>query len=171
MSEQFFIRHRMDCKAESWDLSVHSSFMRWLCALLVVLVACGGATSENGTTTTGSTAIGEVTLTRSGGLAGILTTLTVGPDGSVLVTDDSEPVMESVLDADDLDNLHSLIGSPEFAGLSRTYVPAEGVCCDFFFYTVTAQIGDRTLESSTADTIDTPPALQQVIDLLVGLMP
>ena len=110
-------------------------------------------------------------LTRSGGLAGIVTTVTVRPDGSVLVTDDSKRVIESVLEPDDLHNLHTSIGSPEFAALSQTYIPAEGVCCDFFFYTVTARIGDRTIESTTADTIVTPPALQQVIDLLMGLVP
>ena len=77
---------------------------------------------------------------------------------------------ESVLPESDLNDLHRLVGSPEFAALSNSYVPPEGVCCDFFFYTVTAQVGDRTIESNTADTLDTPPVLQQVIELLLGLM-
>ena len=147
--------------------------MRWPCALLsfLVLVACGGATSGHATSTSGTAAIGDVTLTRSGGLAGIETTVTVRPDGSVRVTNDSEPAIESVLDADSLADLHGLIVSPEFAALSETYVPPEGVCCDFFFYTVTARVGNKTIESSTADTLETPPVLQEVIDLLLGLVP
>lgn len=147
--------------------------MRWLCALsmVVLLVVCGGGTSGNSTSTTEPAAIGDVTVTRSGGLAGLETTVTVRPDGTVLVTSDSEPAIESVIDADSLADLHSLIASPEFAALSETYVPAEGVCCDFFFYTVTARIGNRTIESSTADTLETPPVLQEVIDLLLGLVP
>ena len=63
-----------------------------------------------------------------------------------------------------------MVTSPEFAEL-LDYVPPEGVCCDFFFYEVTAEVGDRTIKSTTADTVETPPILQQVIDLLSGLMP
>ena len=146
---------------------------RWFVtvSIVAVLVACGQTDGGTSTTTTEPPVeIGDVTLTRSGGIAGMTSTVTVRSDGSVLVTNDSQHLPESVLAQSELDNLHALVGSPEFAALSNTYVPPEGVCCDFFFYTVTARVGDRTIESNTADTLDTPPVLQQVIDLLLGLM-
>ena len=89
----------------------------------------------------------------------------------MLVTDDSQGFPATVLSESDLNELHALIGGPDFAALSKNYVPPDGVCCDFFFYTVTAQIGERTIESSTADTVESPAVLQQTIALLLGLMP
>lgn len=97
--------------------------------------------------------------------------MTVQGDGVVVVVDNSEPPRESVLPDEELDTLHAMVTSPEFAALLETYVPPEGVCCDFFFYEVTAEVGDRTITSTTADTVENPPILQQVIDLLSGLMP
>jgi hypothetical protein len=150
---------------------------RWFAtvSIVAVLAGCGqpdgGIPNVSTSTTTNAppVQIGDVTLTRSGGIAGITSTVTVRSDGSVVVTNDTQ-TSESVLAESDLDDLHTLVGSPEFAALSNSYVPPEGVCCDFFFYTVTARVGDRTIESNTADTLDTPPVLQQVIDLLLGLM-
>jgi hypothetical protein len=62
-----------------------------------------------------------------------------------------------------------MVASPEFAALLETYVPPEGVCCDFFFYEVTAEVGDTTIRTTTADTVETPAILQQVIDLMSAL--
>lgn len=145
--------------------------------LLLLLVSCGGTTVDTtGTpdTTTTTTqpvvVVGDVALTRSGGIAGFVTTVTVSSDGVVTVLDDSQAPREAVLPEADLATLHELVSSPEFAALLETYVPPEGVCCDFFFYEVTAEVGDSIIVSTTADTLDTPSILQQVIDLLSGLM-
>lgn len=145
---------------------------RFLIAVsLLLLAGCGDGNTGNPTTTPEpAVVVGDVTLTQSGGFAGFTTTVTVQSDGVVTVVDSSEAPRESILPEADLATLHNLVGSPEFAALLETYVPPEGVCCDFFFYEVTAEIGDRTIKTTTADTVETPAILQQVIDLLSGLM-
>lgn len=109
-------------------------------------------------------------LIMSGGIAGSTTTVTVESDGVVTVVGDSGESNQSVLPETELSALHSMVASPEFGALKETYVPPEGVCCDFFYYEVTADIGDGTIKAATADTVETPLILQQVIDLLSGLM-
>jgi hypothetical protein len=140
---------------------------------LLLLAGCGGGTTgTTGTATTTSepvVVVGDVTLTTSGGIAGFVTTVTVRSDGVVTVVDDSQAPRESILPEGELDTLHSMVASPEFAGLLETYVPPEGVCCDFFFYEVTAAVGDATIRTTTADTVETPAILQQVIDLMSAL--
>jgi hypothetical protein len=96
--------------------------------------------------------------------------VTVSSDGVVTVVDDSQAPRESILPKAELDTLHSMVSSPDFAALLETYVPPEGVCCDFFFYEVTAAVGESIVVTTTADTVETPLVLQQVIDLLSGLM-
>jgi hypothetical protein len=144
---------------------------------LLLLASCGagttGTTGTTGATTTTSdpvVVVGDVTLTRSGGIAGFVTMVTVRNDGVVTVVDDSQAPRESNLPEAELANLHSMVSSPDFAALLETYVPPEGVCCDFFFYEVTAAVGDSIIATTTADTVETPLVLQQVIDLLSGLM-
>jgi hypothetical protein len=140
-------------------------------ALLLFLASCG--TGTTGTTTTTSepiVGVGDVSLTRSGGIAGFVTMVTVSSEGVVTVVDDSQGRRESILPEAELDTLHSMVRSPDFAALQETYVPPEGVCCDFFFYEVTAAVGDSIVVTTTADTVETPLVLQQVIDLLSGLM-
>ena len=140
--------------------------------MVLVLAACGQGNTDSPTSSSQSTpVVGDVTLTRSGGFAGSTTTVIVSPDGVATVTDDVTGQREVVVPAAQLEALHRMVASPEFADLLETYVPAEGVCCDFFFYDVTAEVGDRTIKSATADTVDTPAILQEVIDLLTGLIP
>jgi hypothetical protein len=147
-------------------------------AMLLLIASCGaGTTDTTGTTGTATptseplAVVGDVTLTRSGGFAGFVTTVSVSTEGVVTVVDDSQASSESVLPEDDLAALHDLVRSPDFGALLETYVPPEGVCCDFFFYEVTAAVGDSIIATATADTVETPLILQQVIDLLSGLMP
>ena len=142
---------------------------RWLVALwLAVLAGCGSGPIENSTTTS-ARVVGDVALTISGGIAGSTTTVTVKRDGVVTVVGDVGGSNQSVLPEPELSALHSMVASPEFGALDETYVPPEGVCCDFFYYEITADIGDETIKSATADTVETPLILQQVIDLLSGL--
>lgn len=140
---------------------------------LLLLAGCGGsntASTGNPTTTSeAAVAVGDITLTTSGGIAGFTTTVTVQSDGFVTVVDDSQAPRESLLPDAELATLHSMVASPEFAALLETYVPPEGVCCDFFFYEVTAEVGDATIRTTTADTVETPAILQQVIDLMSAL--
>lgn len=139
---------------------------------LLLVAGCGAGESGNPTTTTSQpVVVGDVTLTRSGGFAGFVATVTVRNDGVVTVVDDSQAPRESNLPEAELASLHTMVSSPDFAALLETYVPPEGVCCDFFFYEVTAVVGDSIIATTTADTVETPLILQQVIDLLSGLMP
>ena len=137
--------------------------------LMICLVACGGIASPT-TTSEPDIVVGEVTLVRSGGFAGMTTTITVQADGTVSITNSSEALPEAVLPQPELDELHAIVSDPEFADLRETYVPPGGVCCDLYTYTVTAEVGDRMIESTTADTVETPRNLQQVISILTGLI-
>ena len=150
--------------------------------MLLFLASCGagttdttgtpdttGTTGTNTTTSEAAVAVGDVTLTTSGGIAGITNIVTVKSDGVVTVVDDSQAPRESILPQAELATLHSMVSSPEFAALLETYVPPEGVCCDFFFYEVSAEVGDATIRTTTADTVETPAILQQVIDLMSAL--
>jgi hypothetical protein len=150
-------------------------------SLAFLLAACGQGATDNPATTSvpnltttsepqPDISVGDVTLTRSGGFAGFTTTVTVHSDGAVVVTTDSESPPAGVLAESELNALHRLVASPDFAALEESYVPPDGVCCDLFYYTVTAAVGDTTIESTTADSVETPQILQQVIDLLEGLI-
>jgi hypothetical protein len=139
-------------------------------SLVLCLAACGGIASPT-TTSEPGIVVGEVSLVRSGGLAGITTTVTVRADGTVSVTNDFDALPEVSLPQPERDRLHALVGNSEFAALSETYVPPDGVCCDLYTYTVTAEVGDTIIESTTADSVEIPQTFQQVIDLLTGLIP
>lgn len=143
-------------------------------AAVLLLASCATATTATTVASTTSepvVEVGDVTLTRSGGIAGSVTTVEVRNDGSVTVIDESQGPRQSILPEAELATLHRLVGSPDFAALLESYVPPDGVCCDFFFYEVTATVGDSIITTTTADTVETPVVLQQVIDLLSGLMP
>ena len=137
---------------------------------VLFIVACGGIANPTTTSEPGPV-VGEVMLVRSGGIAGITTTVTVQADGTVLITDNSDALPEVSLPQTELDLLHAIVSDPEFVDLRTTFVPPAGVCCDLYTYTVTAEVGDKFIESTTADTVETPRNLQQVIDILTGLIP
>lgn len=139
-------------------------------SLVLWIVACGGIAGPM-TTPEPSIVVGEVTLVRSGGLAGITTTVTVRADGTVSLVSNSDALPGVVLPKPELDSLHAIVSNPEFDDLPETFVPPGGVCCDLYTYTVTAEVGDRIIESTTADSIETPRNLQQVINILTGLIP
>jgi hypothetical protein len=136
----------------------------------VVVAACGGASQEP-TTAPDTQEVGEVALVRSGGIAGWIVSVTVGAEGELEVVVDEVVAPTEPIPSDQLEALHELVSSPEFGALETSYIPPEGVCCDLFFYSVTAEMGDEIFESTTADGVETPPILQQVIDLLSGLIP
>lgn len=127
----------------------------------------GSSTST--TTTPGETSavIGEVRMDVTGGVAGVEETVVVMPDGTVLVgVRDSEPAATGrSLEADELTALHEAVGSEEFAELDGTYIP-DGLCCDQFHYMVSARVGDDTIASATADGIEAPAVLDEVVTQL-----
>ena len=136
--------------------------------LVVVLVACGGGSSATSGSVPSEGSVGEISMTWSGGITGDVTSVVVHPDGQVETTVDSEPTKTTQLAATDLMTLQRLVASPEFADLAITYVPSEGVCCDRFTYTVVAMVNGVSLESATADGLDTPPILTEVIQVLLA---
>ena len=74
-------------------------------SLLLFLASCG--TGTTGTTTTTSepiVGVGDVSLTRSGGIAGFVTMVTVSSEGVVTVVDDSQGRRESILPEAELES-------------------------------------------------------------------
>jgi hypothetical protein len=115
--------------------------------------------------------VGEVALVRSGGIAGSIVSVTVGAEGELEVVVDGEVVPTEPTPSDQLEALHELVSSPDFGALETSYIPPEGFCCDLFSYSVSAEVGDEIIETTTGDGVETPAILQQVIDLLSGLIP
>jgi hypothetical protein len=97
--------------------------------------------------------------------------IVVHSDGTILRSpaqgSDPEPTGET-MPADELDALHERVGSEEFAALEDTYIP-DGLCCDQFHHELSAQVGDATITSATADGVDSPEVLQQVVSQLRSL--
>jgi hypothetical protein len=124
----------------------------------------GSATST--TTMPGETevAIGEIRMTVTGGVAGVQQTVVVMPDGTVMAGEGgAEPeAIGRSLEAAELTALREDVGSEDFAALDDTYVP-DGLCCDQRHFTVSAQVGDTTITSATADGIEAPPVLDDVV--------
>lgn len=161
-----------------------------LISLLLLVAACGTdadtsttsstvsgpdttSTTEEAPPDTEATAeIGNVSLTQSGGFAGIYQQVVVEPDGTILYSDDPsqqpEPTGET-LSADELETLHAAVGSEEFAALEDSYVPA-GYCCDQFQYDVSAEVDGKEITSTTADGIEAPDALNEVVFQLKNLL-
>ena len=158
-----------------------ATFIAALTALLLPLISCGddsdtptttGAssptTTDVGSPPEGPGAVGEVRLTRSGGIAGGFVMIVVQPNGTILRSDgpDQEPAATGeTMSAAELEALQASVGSQAFAELDSTYVPAD-LCCDQFHYEVTAEVDGEVIESATADGVDAPEALDEVVQQL-----
>jgi hypothetical protein len=106
-----------------------------------------------------------VSLSTTGGVAGTDEVVVVQADGTILrnATRGSDPEPTgATMPAAELDALHELVGSEEFAALEDTYIP-DGLCCDQFHYELSAQVGATTITSATADGVEAPAVLQQVV--------
>jgi hypothetical protein len=128
--------------------------------LLLTACACGSPVRS-------VTDVGEVSMTWSGGITGDVTSVIVLPDGQVETQVNSDPSTTTQMAATDLTTLHALVASSEFDELAPTYVSNEGVCCDRFTYTVVAVVDDASRQSTTADGLDSPTILTDVIQLLL----
>ncbi len=143
-------------------------------ALLLPLMSCGDESASTTTEPTPTTAsgprqsadgVGEVSLTRSGGIAGGFVMIVVQPDGSILRTDDPDQAPAATgetMPAAELEALQASVGSQEFADLDSTYVPPD-LCCDQFHYEVTAEVDGEQITSATADGIEALAALEEVV--------
>jgi hypothetical protein len=172
-----------------------SMVLRWVgCAtgvLMALTVGCGssgngaatsttpanattpGTVTTTGVSTTTTIDVGTIALVKSGGIAGVHEVTTVGATGGLTVVDGrADPTTRpdvSTVSADDLARLHALVSSAEFGALADSYVPADGACCDRFMYEVTVQLGNTTKTVLTADGLDVPKVLDEVVSLLDGL--
>jgi hypothetical protein len=94
-------------------------------------------------------AFGPVTVTRTGGIAGVMQTLRIGPDGSWTYTEGRGG---------------ALTRGP-FAQEARMR-PQPGQCADMFVYTIT--VGEFTGRYDECPSAGQRPTLNAVVGLLVG---
>ena len=133
---------------------------------LLATVACGSSETSN------QPSVGRVTLEVSGGFTGWARILTVESDGTarVQVLRGPSPSAGTLqLDADVLSRLHDLVSDPAFAQLAPAYVPPQPGA-DLQDYTVTAEVGGRTLKTMARDGASPPPVLREVLSILNGVL-
>ncbi|SCG75507.1 hypothetical protein GA0070213_115128 [Micromonospora humi] len=106
----------------------------------------------------------EVTLVKSGGIAGLTDTVTVRPDGSWTKTDRAGAAHDGRLAAPDLDRLRQLAADPRLAAEAAVTVPAT-MCADAFSYRLT--VGPTSVGYVDCPPQATPPAATaEVVGLL-----
>ena len=138
-------------------------------AALAVLAGCNDPEPSAGPTKD----VGTVELHRVGGLEGLDQSVRVDEDGRVELRDIGEDDFTRTGDAlsdEDLEQLHRLVGSEEFAELEDRYAP-EDECCDRFEYTVTADVAGEDVSSATLDGVDAPNILDEAIAILLPYIP
>ncbi|MGE5828725.1 MAG: hypothetical protein ACM30G_10240 [Micromonosporaceae bacterium] len=149
---------------------------RWcaLTAVTVVVALAGCAQAGPGTggpatsgPTTPNKAMDKVTITRSGGFAGVNQVLTVMPDGSWAYTDKrSGASQRGQLTADQMAQLGHLVSDPNM--LAQRPPASSGSCADTFLYTVA--VGEASVKFDDCNDKD-QPAVKAVIDFLATLTP
>ncbi|MEV0001250.1 hypothetical protein AB0H28_03040 [Micromonospora sp. NPDC050980] len=134
-------------------------------ALLVPLAGCAGTDPPARVDPTATALPGvEVTLVKSGGIAGLTDTITVEPDGHWTRTDRAGNSKEGQLTGSDLRRLRQLTADPRLTAEAAVTVPAT-MCADAFNYQL-------TVGSTTSAYVDCPPqatpppATAEVVDLL-----
>ena len=130
----------------------------------VALAACGGPSQPTGED------VGDVSLRVTGGFTGLDRTVVVAKDGKVTYTvargpSPAPPAPTTQLDESTLARLHDLVSQPAFASLAPEYSPPPGGA-DLQQYTVTAEVGGRTLTTSTWDGASPPSILRDVLAIL-----
>ena len=118
--------------------------------------------------------VGRITFEVSGGFAGMDRILTVEPDGTARITvvagpsPAASPTVYHVEPAV-LERLHQIVSGQDFAALAPSYLPSPGGA-DLQDYTVTVEIGSRTLKTATRDGATRPPVLDEVMTILSSIM-
>ncbi len=100
---------------------------------------------------------------KSGGIAGIDETLTVYTDGTIEIRGKGGTTSTQA-DPSDIQALHKLLVSPEFAALQ---LPVQPPVPDQFIYELT--VSGRAKPIIIGDGADNPPVLREVIDVLEKL--
>jgi hypothetical protein len=105
---------------------------------------------------------GYITFHQTGGFAGLDNLWTLQADGTLL---DKNGNLNRTVDEGTMDMIWAYINSGEFFTYEDNYVPKNS-CCDFFFYDIVINDGNRDMKVSTMDTAPHPEALQQFIQTL-----
>jgi hypothetical protein len=100
---------------------------------------------------------------KSGGIAGVNETLTVYTDGTIELRGKSGAISTQA-NPSDIQALHKLLVSPEFAALQ---LPVQPPAPDQFIYELT--VSGRAKPIVTVDGADNPPVLRELIDVLEKL--
>jgi hypothetical protein len=140
-------------------------------ALLAAAVLLGACGSEN-SGPSGSPVIGDISLARTGGIAGIDEEVTITADGEILLRRGLDGELQSTgegLDPAELEALHDLVATAEFRALESDYADPN-LCCDQFHYNVTAAVGGDTVTTATADGVEAPEILGQVLAILTPIL-
>lgn len=144
------------------------------CAVVVLLTGCaqaqeGGAASggTSGPTTPPGRAMDKVTITRTGGFAGVNQELTVMPDGAWTFTDKrSGSSQQGQLTADQMAQIGRLVSDPNFA---QARPPSRGAsCADTFIYTIA--VGELSINFDECDGKD-QPGVKAVVDFISSVTP
>ncbi len=133
---------------------------------VAVLAACGSVGGPADET------VGRVTYEVSGGFTGWDRILTVEPDGStrLQVVRGPSPTGETrQVERATLERLHSLVSDPDFAQLEAAYLPPPGGA-DLQDYTITVELGGRTIKTMSRDGANPPPILREVLSVLNGIL-
>jgi hypothetical protein len=114
-------------------------------------------------------AAGVVTISRTGGIAGVNEMVQVAPDGTwVFHNRKSGESQQGKLTSAQHDELNRLIAAPGFAAEARQR-PPTGVCNDGFVYTVVA--GDISAHYTQCSSSGNQTAIKAVVNLVVGATP
>jgi hypothetical protein len=151
---------------------------RWsaLAAFAVVVLLTGCAQAQEGGAASGTPgptssppgkAMDRVTITRTGGFAGVNQELTVMPDGAWTYADKrSGSSQRGQLTAEQMAQLGRLVSDPNFA---QARPPSRGAsCADTFIYTIA--VGDLSINFDECNGKDQPGA-KAVIDFVSSATP
>jgi hypothetical protein len=159
------------------------SVRRWI--LPVVLIGLGVAgCAQQGTNGSGSSASStasapsgqggagalplSVTITRTGGLAGVNQSIEINADGTWMYSDHRQAKNQNGrLTPDQLEQLRRLVTDPAFAAQLSRPTPTDVVCNDAFEYTVS--VGGKSVAFS--DCGDSPPAVAAAISMVEEATP
>jgi hypothetical protein len=111
----------------------------------------------------------SITVTRTGGFAGVMQSVAISPDGSWVYTDQrSGKVERGQLTAAQRQELAGLVGDPALGGEARRS-SAPGACNDAFVYTVA--VGEFTFRYEQCGSPSNRPLTDRVLALVAAATP
>lgn len=151
---------------------------QWTIAILTAMLVSGCAASTGDDRVTappsGSPSASQespvplapVTVTRTGGLAGMSDTYVIAPDGTMSIDSRREPASGTKkLTPDEQSELRSLVTAPALRAEATSDALVKRTCADGFVYTVTS--GDLTIKGMDCGTLATDaPTLWKIIELV-----